>query len=856
MYPWLADALSRGDTVITANRRLARELGRAYDEQQLAAGKKAWPTPDILVAGAWIRALYEGSDENVSAPLGINAQMSGVLWERCVREQLNESLPGFAGLARQCRKSWERLQDWQVPLNEIARRASSAEQRQFSNAASQYSDLLSRNEWLDDVGLPHAVTSAINRGSCVAPPAVCLAGFDRMWPSFSNMLDALRDAGTSINRVPLRQQPGETELTSFVDQQTELRTAGAWARQQLLSNPAARIAIICPDLENNANNIARLVREGFVPGWQLGGPAHRGAVDVSYGRPLSDYPAIAVALMLLHWVHDGLSSREISMLLRSRSIVGGPVAGRCRFEQQLRRLPDRQWMPADLAGALQGAGPDADPWRDVVRHIDEARTRYRDKETPAEWAAGIDRLLSDVGWPGVETQDSNEFQLLNRWRELLNEMARMGRVLPALTFRDAVSRLTSLAGDTLFQAESDAGVLPVLGTLEAAGMQFDKIWVSGLDDGRWPIRGAPLPYVSRQLQKDYAMPDATPQDTLEFSEDVLRRLMHSAKKVVLSWAETEDGVEQQPSPLLNDIASVSGSDFTDPGWHAQGMLNSELITSVQQDAIPPIGPDEHVGGGAYTVQRQAIDPFAAFAIGRLRVAEIQAYQPGLSASIRGSAMHGALSLLYADMPSQSQIAGWSEDERDGRIAKASEAALVQYEWRAGAALRRMIQLERRRIRRILLEFAGEELNRDDFAIVMVEKKLEYAGFGVRLGLRVDRVDRLADGSLLVIDYKTGAEKALLDRDGNLRDLQLVVYTLALPEPIGGVALINLDSSKISFKGAGADDDWPERLLSWRKDAEQAIQGIARGDAQVNIALTTNEGRPLNVLSRFEELRRG
>jgi hypothetical protein len=64
--------------------------------------------------------------------------------------------------------------------------------------------------------------------------------------------------------------------------------------------------------------------------------------------------------MLLRWVHDGLSSREISMLLRSRSIIGGPVAGRCRFEQQLRRLPDRQWMPADLAGVLQGAGPDAD----------------------------------------------------------------------------------------------------------------------------------------------------------------------------------------------------------------------------------------------------------------------------------------------------------------------------------------------------------------------------------------------------------------------------------------------------------------------------------------------------------------
>jgi hypothetical protein len=308
--------------------------------------------------------------------------------------------------------------------------------------------------------------------------------------------------------------------------------------------------------------------------------------------------------------------------------------------------------------------------------------------------------------------------------------------------------------------------------------------------------------------------------------------------------------------LLKDVPSVVRCDFTDPGWHALSMLNSDLITTVESDPIPPVSPGERVGGGAYTVQRQALEPFGAFAYGRLRVGDLQPFQPGLSASIRGSAIHGALSHLYADMPSQSEIACWGEGEWATRIEAASNATLLKYERHADTALRKIIQLERRRIRQILQQFAREELARDVFRIVMIEQELEYFDFGVRLGLRVDRVDRLDDGSLLIIDYKTGAEKALLDRDGNPRDLQLVVYTLAIPESIGGVALINLDSRKISFKGAGAGDDWQERLLSWRNAAEQAIQGIARGDARVNIALNTDEGRPLNVLSRFEELRRG
>ncbi len=857
MYPWLADALSRGDTVITANRRLTRELRSAYDEQQLDAGKKAWATPDICVVGDWVQALYEDSHANAAEPLRINAQSSAVLWERCVREHLSENLPGFTGLVRQCRQSWARLQEWCVPLNEVAQRASSPEQRKFYKAAKQYCDLLSRHQSLDDAGLAHKVAQAVRRESFDAPPGICLAGFDRLWPALTELLDALRDAGTSVSLAEVRGNAARIEVTSLVDRQTELRAAGAWARQQLLLNPAEKIAVVCPDLETDADSVARLVREGFAPGWQLAGAGHRGSVNVSYGQSLADFPAIAVAMMLLRWVHDGLSSREVSVLLRSRSIIGAPVAARCRLEQQLRRLPDRLWRPEDLSGVLHnpGAGPDADAWHEAIRHIAEARIRYRDKETPAEWAERINQLLSDVGWPGTDVQDSSEFQLLNRWRELLNEMARLQRVLPLMTFREAVSRLISLAGDTIFQAEAEPGVLPVLGTLEAAGMQFDKLWVAGLDAGRWPAPGNPLAYVSRQLQKDYAMPDSTPQDSLKFSSDVLQRLLCSADEVVMSWAQAEGGVEQQPSPLLKDISSESQRDFSDPGWHALSMLDSDLITTVEEDPIPPIGPDERIGGGAYTVQRQATEPFAAFAYGRLRVGDLQPFQPGLSASIRGSAIHAALSHLYEDRPSQSEIARWSEEEWATRVGESSAATLLKHEWHADAALRRMIQLERRRIRQILLQFAREELDRDTFNIVMVEQKLEYFDFGVRLGLRVDRVDRLDDGGLLVIDYKTGAEKSLLDRDGNLHDLQLVVYTLAIPETIGGVALINLDSRRISFKGSGAGDDWQERLQSWRNDAEQAIQGIAQGDARVNTALKTDEGRPLNVLSRFEELRR-
>lgn len=857
MYAWLSDSLAHGNTVLTASRRLARELRQAYDAGQLAAANRSWLTPDIHYVNDWLAKLLQGGSGVALSPLRIDAQTSTVLWERCVAKCMDDGLPGFPALVRQCRQAWTRLQYWQVPAKELAARATIPEHQQYAAAARHYSAALSRRNWVDDAGLFDAVAGLVGTGIVEVPAAVCLAGFDRVWPALEHLLNELREAGTTVRSVDQTAGAGSVTVTSHDDMQAELRAAGAWARQQLARSPTAKIAIICPDLENNASHAARLVREGFAPGWQYAGSRHRGSVNVSYGRPLTDFPAIAVALMLLRWVHGPLSSREVSILLRSRSIVGGAVSARCRKELQLRFLPDREWSPAKIIAALasEASADDAEVWSTSIQHLDDARVRYRGKRSPAEWAEAFDQLLTDAGWPGAGLQDSDEFQLLNRWRDLLNELARLQKVLPVMGFRDAVSRLSSLAVATIFQPESAAGVVPVIGTLEAAGMQFDKIWVTGFDAGRWPASGNPLTFVSSQLQQDYGLPDATPQDSLAFSRRVVQRLLHSAGDIVLSWACAEDGVEQQPSPLLQEIEGVSDGDFVDPGWHARAMINSKLLCQFTDDVIPPTSDDEKIRGGAYTVQQQSSDPFAAFAYGRLRVKDLQQFQPGLSASLRGSMIHNTLSHIYAGKPSQSDIQRWGDAEWLERIETAARRSMTRHARHADPALHRIIELERRRIAQILMRFSVEERNRENFRIEMIEQEFDYGNFGVRLSLRVDRVDRMDDESLLIIDYKTGAEKALLNRDGNLRDLQLMVYALVMADKVGGVGLMNLDSRKISFKRTKVADDWHECLAGWTRETEATIKSLGRGDARVNMALNTEQARPLNVLSRFEELRR-
>lgn len=305
------------------------------------------------------------------------------------------------------------------------------------------------------------------------------------------------------------------------------------------------------------------------------------------------------------------------------------------------------------------------------------------------------------------------------------------------------------------------------------------------------------------------------------------------------------------------------SQARDPGWYAAKLIGTHCVEVPAVDTAPAIQQDERVAGGAYTVQRQTTDPFSAFAVGRLRVSELDSVTTGLSPAQRGSLIHKTLHRLFAEKPSQNEIRQWSRDGIVERIQSAVDSSLREYLWHADPVLRRLLALERERLCVLLETFIEEEMRRAPFHIDRVEHEVEYEQFGVRLDLCIDRIDRLPDGSLLIADYKTGQPKSFLNRSGEPNNLQLLVYACALDEMIGGLVLINIDSKSITYKGTGASVEWdvkgaaqwPARLTTWKESVERAMQQIARGDVRINLNLPTERTRPLNILSRFEERRR-
>ena len=446
---------------------------------------------------------------------------------------------------------------------------------------------------------------------------------------------------------------------------------------------------------------------------------------------------------------------------------------------------------------------------------------------------------------------------MNRWRELLNDLTRLAAVSPSMTLTNAVTELALIAADTIFQPEKEHASLQVLGPLEAAGMHFDHLWVSGLTSEQWPPAGRPLALVSRSLQRDYGMPDAEPLDTGAYAQRVLERLARSARHCVFSHALYESDAELSPAAFTETLAT--GERVADPGWHASNLAVPGNTAVQSSDPVPRMHSGESISGGAGTIQRQITEPFAAFAYGRLGVSRLLSLETGLSPMLRGNLLHAAAFRLLGDGPSARDLLEWQSRDLDDRIERATAAAMRPYRRGADPVLDALLELESERLQALLRQLVMFDLQRQPFTVDAVEASLDIQLAGLTFAVRVDRIDRYADGSLAILDYKTGARRRFIDSAGAPLDVQLVVYAAAVEGPLAELGLYNIDSRMTGIDGAGRDsmgeEAWQAWLDEWRARVRRAAEEIASGDVRIRRWQNVGDARALNLLSRYGELRR-
>ena len=252
-------------------------------------------------------------------------------------------------------------------------------------------------------------------------------------------------------------------------------------------------------------------------------------------------------------------------------------------------------------------------------------------------------------------------------------------------------------------------------------------------------------------------------------------------------------------------------------------------------------------------------PFKAFATARLGAERWEPAIPALTPAQRGQLLHAVLHSVWRGRPGG--IRSHAELTRIAELrafVAVHVRAALEAKMPAGARdamPQRYLQLEETRLIELITEWLQYERARAPFTVAETELDVPVSIRSLALMLRLDRVDRLGNGALLVIDYKTGNASPALWELPRPDDVQLPLYAgFGLDGeggPLGGLLFARVRAGEHGFAGRVLDARSQllpglgnqtalvkrpftvEELMDWRQYIEEMAANFIDGDANVD-----------------------
>ena len=867
---------------LCATTRLAQTL-----RGELPGEQKVWRTRQALTLGQWLATLADEAMLTGVAdlPAGLDPFAERLLWEKMIAASLTEAAPLFdiQGMAASAAEAHALAGIWKIQPGGAEL---SAEAQLFVGWQAAFEKRCQVGGWVDPARLYWRLIGLIEAGHFTLPPLINFTGFDRYTPLEEGLMAALTGRGVVLensgkNAVDRSIQEnardadvaeGGCQVFPCADSAAECAAVAAWAKAQLAANPATRLGIVAPDLAGVRDRLEFMLDDALHPDLIRPDAAETPrCFNFSLGRGLADLPLIRVALDLLA-LGSGRGKVEQSRLsaLLLASGWGASEAeadGRARLDAALRRdLPYFTTLPAliRLADWLAEAAPPLCPQSQaaLVAFV-EAMSKVPKTALPGVWATLFQRALLAANWPGDRALSSHEFQAHRAFLEVLDSFGRFDALLGPLGLNEAVRRLSQLCRQRIFQPETvGRPAIQVLGVLESAGLEFDALWVMGMNDDLWPPAPRPNPLLPAELLRAVGAAHASAEVELDFAMRVHRRLLQAAPSVSFSYAQADGNRMLRPSPLI--VGLPLASKFPDIPKTLAQQLAEQAGAACEQlaDALAPaVAEGEKVSGGSWLLRAQAICPAWAYYQFRLGAEAMETPVEGLDPAARGTLVHGALEAFWTAVRSSRALAALTDAARQSVIAEAVSKALQTYELDYRVTLPvRFRQLEAARLARLLETWLAVEGKRGlDFEVIACEKEAQVEIEDIRVKMVVDRIDQLVDGRQVIIDYKTGAAVDIKNwADARITEPQLPIYAALVADEVTAVVFAKVLLDKPGFAGVadekdilpgvqGVGDekqkifdpaefpDWIAVVMHWRERLHAVAREVKVGQAGVMFA---------------------
>jgi ATP-dependent helicase/nuclease subunit B len=577
---------------------------------------------------------------------------------------------------------------------------------------------------------------------------------------------ALRPAAAPARR-PGEGLRAETVSRAFAGNVTHLECANpreeaaviALALRDTLETPGMSAALVTPD-RDLARRVATAMKR-----WEI-------EIDDSAGVPLAATPPAAFLRLVLDAAIERFAPVPLLAMAKHPLAACGLAAG--DFRARVRAL-ERDALrgprpPSGIAG-LKRVAKEHRSWLDdlakrmspltdaLARPASSAENLLRAHVAAAEALAADAAAHADGGgaarlWAGEAGEAAARFL-----DELLPALRDIAPIKPA-DYPELLEAL--LAGAVVRPRFGTHPRLAILGPLEARLQRFDLMILGSLNEGTWPATIAADPWMSRPMRAEFGLPLAERRIGLS-AHDFAQAAM--APRVLLTRALRQAGQPTRPSRWLLRIEAEldglgllkEGSPYKVPSW--RGAYYPSLARLLDEEKPRPAARPEPCPPVSARPRRISVtqvelwrrDPYAVYARHILKLDPLEPLDADPAAAELGTALHDALAKFVGSV--------------DAKHLPANALDLLMRE--ADAALGPIIDRPgvwafwRPRFLRIARWFVAAEVERRAAGTLplAVETKatLEFAAPAgpFTLSGKADRIDRQPDGTLAIVDYKTG-----------------------------------------------------------------------------------------------------
>lgn len=493
--------------------------------------------------------------------------------------------------------------------------------------------------------------------------------------------------------------------------------------REALDVPERRVALVTPD-RNLARRVVRHLRR-----WNI-------AADDSAGQPLSQTVAGRLFLLLAEVAGEGAAPIPLLALLSHPLVRAGETRGAWLERVRSLELALRGPRPAaglDAVGEIANEARLPDWWRDVAELLAPLMIEQDPLADMLDRLAAAGEALCGEGLWARE-----DGRALAQFIEDLRLHARaVGTVVET-------SDLHAILRDAMEQVAvrppyGGHSRVAIYGLLEARMARADLVLCAGLNEGTWPGRPSVDPLLAAPVMRALGVPGADFRIGLA-AHDLAAML--GAPEVVLSRSQRDESGPAIPSRFLLRVRALLGADLLDrhvdsqPVQWAQAIDWADRAPLYPRPAPMPSAAQRKVRISVTALDRLRSDPYQFYASSILRLKELDLLDAEPSPAWQGQVAHAILERWHKGEGALAQLA-------DEELAQMHAHPLTRALWRP-----RLLRA---------LEWVEQTIAADPTRTPHLFEQWGTMQVGaVEVFGRIDRLDRMADGSFAVIDYKTGS----------------------------------------------------------------------------------------------------